>query len=248
MITRRGQTLPLQLRIVAENRRRAVYKAEQWFWRKYKGSQGPAHRAMTVSDPCSEVHYHSRFSCCDRMNKLLPPEVIDRLLAESKGELTRETRMDKPHGQHTAVRRVKRRRDFGVFVAPALRRMRNGVLYYRVITSPQRSRNGRRFRKRKYRDIRLTARTLGDAVAEIDDRRLTHEDENKIGRRMKVRELAFVAHVAGLRTLSPRARAKYARVLPKYEEPRVRVCKMAATHGLESVNRGDIPRSVEPTQ
>jgi hypothetical protein len=228
LITRRGQALPLQLRIVAENRRRAVYKAEQWFWRKYKGAHGPAHRAMTVSDPCSEVHYHPGFSCCDRMNKLLPVEVIDRLLVESKGELTRETRVDKPHGQHTAVRRVKRRRDFGVFVAPALRRMRNGVLYYRIITSPQGSRNGRRFRKRKYRDIRLMARTLSDAVAEIHERRLNHEDENKISRRMKVREEAFVAHVAGLLTLSPRARAKYARVLPKYEEPRARLCKLAA--------------------
>jgi hypothetical protein len=135
----------------------------------------------------------------------------------------------KPHGQHNAVRRVKRRRDFGVFVAPGLRRMGNGVLYYRIITAPQRSRNGRRFRKRKYRDIRLTARTLADALTEIRERRLNLENEKKIARRMKVRDLSFVAHVAGLITLSPHSRAKFSRVLPKYEEPRARVYEIASS-------------------
>ena len=229
IVVRRGQILPLLSIIAAENRRKAVYKAEQWFWRKYKGTQGPMHQAMTVSDPYSEVHYNSDFSCCDRLNKLLPKDDINRLIVESKAELTRETREGKPHGQHNAVCRVKRRRDFGVFVAPGLRRMKNGVLYYRIITAPQRSRNGRRFRKRKYRDISLTARTLADAVTEIRERRLNLENEKKIGRRMKVRDLSFVAHVAGLMTLSPHSRAKFSRVLPKYEEPRARAYDVASS-------------------
>lgn len=229
IVTRRGQALPLLSIIAAENRRKAVYKAEQWFWRKYKGTQGPVHRAMTVSDPYSEAHYDPDFYCGDRMNKLLPKEDIDRLIAEAKGELVSETREGKPHGQHNAVRRVKRRRDFGVFVAPGLRRMRNGVLYYRIITAPQRSRKGRRFRKRKYRDIRLAAHTLAEAVTEIRERRLHLENEKKIARRMKVRDLSFVAHVAGIITLSPQSRAKFSRVLPKYEEPRDSAYGMAAS-------------------
>lgn len=226
MVKRAGHSLPFQLMIAAEDRRTAVYKAEQWFWRKYKVFQGPIHLAVTVSDPYSEVHYSPTFSCCDRINKLLARAAVNSLIAESKGELALHTREGKPHGQHNPVCRVKRRRDFGKFVAPGIRHMRNGVLYYRIITAPQRSRNGRRFRKRKYRDIRLTSRTLTDAVNEIWERRLNLQNEERIARRMKVRDLSFVAYVAGLINLSPQSRARFHKVLPKYEAPRTRASPM----------------------
>ena len=212
-----------RIKVSAKNRREAVHKCELWFWYEYKGKLGPVHKAMVVLDPYGEVHYDdSNFFCTDRMNKLLPHNVIDRLILESNGKLTRDTREGRPHSPQNSVRRVKRRRDFGVFVAPGIRRMKNAVLYYRVATVPQRSRNGRRLRKRKYHDIRLVARTLAEALVEIKARGLEVQHEHACLRRMKVRSLLFTAHVAGLITLNPYQRGKFSKVLPKYEEPRAK--------------------------
>ncbi len=48
--------------------------------------------------------------------------------------------------------------------------MANKRLYYRVTLVSQRTKNGRRYRKRKYKDILLVAQTLFEAVDEIQDR------------------------------------------------------------------------------
>jgi len=206
--------------ISAVSRREAVHKLELWFWYEYKGKLGQVHKAMIVSDPYEEVHYGPDFRCSDRMNKFLPPDVIERLIQESRGELMPDTREGVPHSPPNSVRRVRRRRDFGVFVAPGIRRMKNNVFYYRITIAPQQSRNGHRLRKRKYRDVRLTARTLPDAIKEIRQRRLEAENQKNALRSMKVRSLVFTSHVAGLTTLNPSQRDVFSKVLPKYEEPR----------------------------
>ena len=122
-IVRKEQST-MRIRVEAKNRREAVHKLELWFWYEYTGKLGQVHRAMVVSDPYGEVHYDGNFVCSDRMNKLLPSNVIERLILESKGELIRDTRESKLHNPPNPVRRVRRRRDFGVFVAPGIRRMK----------------------------------------------------------------------------------------------------------------------------
>jgi hypothetical protein len=161
--------------IQATDRGRAVHRAQLWYWEKYRGQLGPAHETLVVDDPHGEVRYGPEFNCGAKKNRLLPDAVIAALLEEAHGELMRDARAWRPHHPPGSVRRVRRRRDFGKFVAPNIRQMRNGVLYYRVTRVPQKVRNGRRLRKRKYRDIRLTARTLREAANEIEQRMLLLE-------------------------------------------------------------------------
>ena len=218
VISKRGKIITSR-EIQASSRRKAVHAALIWFWWKFTGSLGPADRVMTVNDPYREVAYGPAFSCRDRMNKLLPRDVCARVVHESNGELERDTRRGSPHSRPNAVRRVKRRRDFGRFIAPGIRRMKSGVMYYRITTVAQKSRKGRILEKCKYRDVRLSARTLVSAIDEIRRRELVAENERVAGLRMKVRDLAFVAHVSGLitaSTLTPYQQRRYSRVLAKY--------------------------------
>lgn len=200
----------------AFDRRQAVKIALNWFWYEYKGALGPAHKSMTVNDPYEEVRYGPKFLCNDRMNKLLPLDVCLRLFKESKGELVIDKREGKRHHQPNSVRRVKRRRDFGKFVAPAIRRMNNGVMYYRITRAPQRSHGGRRYRKRKYVDVRLDARTLEDALGEIQMRGLHLRHALKAARQLVVRELKVVAYVSGLIELDKRFKTENSGALRRY--------------------------------
>ncbi len=218
---RKPQKICVDFDIKARDRREAVTKALNWFWYEYLGAMGSAHEVLTVDDPYMEVRYGPKFICNDRKNKLLPPDVIERILKESNGELERDLRAGRPHFPPGSVKRIKRRRDFGRFIAPCLKRMNNGVLYYRIGTRSQISRGGRRIRKPKYRDIRLQARNLPDAIEEIRQRKLNQLTEKR--RNMKVRELDALAHIAGVIELSNYQRKKYKRVLFRYEQSRVRV-------------------------
>jgi hypothetical protein len=206
----------------ASNRRKAVKLAVWWFWYEYKGTRGCARDSLIVTDPYSEVRYDSRFSCADRMNRFLPPDVIDRLIKESNGELIRNERKSQRGVAIGELRRVKRRRDFGRFVAPGIRQMRNGVMYYRITTLPEKKEGGKLMRRRKYRDIRLRARTIVAAVDEVKSRNLV--DQNNSARRMKVRDLFFVLHVSGALVaseLTDGQKRKYEHVLKKYRKETV---------------------------
>ncbi len=215
----RSGKIPLLKWVHAIDRAQGVYKIEQWFWNKYRNTN-PINKTITVSDNYNEVHYGPKFDCGSRLNKLLPFVVIERLIAESKGELIPETHMTKRHGQKNSVRRVKRRRDFGKFIAPCVKLMKSGTMYYRIITAPQRSHHGRRYRKRKYRDVRLQAQTLETALNEIKDRQLDLLHSKCTARNVKVRDLTFTAYVAGLIDMEPKLRSYFYKVLPRYEEPR----------------------------
>ena len=191
MKNRKGET-GARLILEAENRGQAVHKAELWFWQKFKGSLGQAADALTVNDPCGEVRYGPKFNCGSRGNRYLTPAVLERVLAEARGELVKDERESRWHHPRASVRRVKRRRDFGKFVLPNIKVMRNGTLYYRVVTSPQWVKNGRMLQKRKQQDIRLQARNFGDALAEIKTLGLHLEHAKAAKRNVKRRSLALL--------------------------------------------------------
>ncbi len=178
--------------IEAENRGQAVHKAQLWYWAKYRGSLGPAHKVLVVSDPYGEVCYGPHFNCGIKTNLLLPADVIARLLIEAHGELVADDRPWRKHHPPGSVRRVKRRRDFGRFVIPHIRQMANGRLYYRVTLVSQRTKNDRRYRKRKYRDIPLTAQVPLEAVEEVRSRGLPAMHRSVSRRIVRSRSLAIL--------------------------------------------------------
>jgi hypothetical protein len=185
--------------IEAPSRREAVYKASQLFWANYGNYFGQAFRCLVVDDPYFEVHYSEDFNINDRLNKYLPTEVIRRVLLEAGGELRLRDPDGSKYSPHSHFRRFKRRRDFGVFVAPLIKRMKNGRLYYRVITRSQITRNGRKIRKRKYKDVPLESRSLDAARQEITERRLFELNQAQSGRQMKIRDLAVLDALLGRR-------------------------------------------------
>lgn len=221
IVMRDGKVID-SIEISAQNRRKAVYTALLWFWYKYHGSVGPACKAMTVTDPYREVRYGPRFICNDRINKLLSSDVCRRVIKESNGELKLDRRQWRPHHGPNSVKRVKRRRDFGKFIAPCIKRMKSGTMYYRITLVSQKTKNGRRIRKRKYRDIRLKAQTLISALDEIKARELFVMNQLTVQRKMNVRDLTFVAHIIGLitaSTLTDEQRKKFSKVMRRYGKP-----------------------------
>lgn len=178
-----------RLRIEAPNRRSAVHRAQLWYWKKHRGAFGPAHSALLMNDPYHEVCYGPHFHCNAKMNRSLPEKVIERLLNEANGELMRDTRPWRPHHPPGAVRRVRRRRDFGRFIFPNIRQMKGGLLYYRVLRTAEQTKRGRRYRKRKYRDIRLAARAPFAALQEIEERGLLALHQKAAKRMVRSRSL-----------------------------------------------------------
>ena len=181
--------------IEAPDRRKAVHKAQLHFWYKYHGRLGTYESAIIVDDPYNEVHYSKEFNCKDKINLLLPEDIIIRLLQEANGELIRDTRVSKLHSARGSVRRVKRRRDFGKFIAPAIRQMKNGKLYYRINTRSQIMHHGERHQKRKYRDIPLEAQTLTSAIEEIKVRELLELNAQVQKRRISYRKTHFLEYL-----------------------------------------------------
>lgn len=175
--------------IAAANRRVAVRKALQWFSTRFNGSVGPAWKVLTLDDPGNEVAYDEDFSCSDLRNKLLPEDVIQRLLAASNGELVRDTRSAWLGHPLCAVRRTKRRVKFKAkAIAPCIYQNACGTIFYRITQQPQISRSGVVLNKRKTRLVRLEARTLPAAIKEIRDRGLPALHQSR--RIIKKRSLA----------------------------------------------------------
>lgn len=177
--------------IAAANRRVAVRKALQWFSTRFNGSVGPAWKVLTLDDPGNEVTYDEDFSCSDLRNKLLPEDVIQRLLAASNGELVRDTRSAWLGHPLCAVRRTKRRVKFKAkAIAPCVYQNACGTIFYRITQRPQISRSGVVLSKRNTRLVRLAARTLPAAIKEIRDRGLPALHQSR--RIIKKRSLAVL--------------------------------------------------------
>ena len=60
-------------------------------------------KVMTINDPFEEVTYDDEFACNDLGNKYLDDITIDRVLAESGGDLDRED-PDSDNNQHNSLR------------------------------------------------------------------------------------------------------------------------------------------------
>lgn len=195
---RKDKTFLERFVVEAPDRRKAVHKAQLYFWYKYHGRIGFVNQCMTVTDPYGEVKYTSNFSCHDKLNRLLPEDIVERIILESKGELERDLRTGRAHFPPGSVKRVKRRRDFGKFIAPNIRQMKNGKLYYRIITRTQTSKNGRVFQKRKYRDIPLFVKSRSLAVFEIKERELAQLNAFPEKRRVFFRDNSLLKWVCGL--------------------------------------------------
>lgn len=191
----RGDHFVAERVIAAPNRRTAVRRALQWFSTRFKGSLGPAGRVLTVDDPFHEVTYDQDFDCSDLRNKLLAEEVVDRLLAESNGELIRDNRSTALGHPLGSVRRKKRRVKFKArAIAPCVYQNPCGTIFYRITQQPQVSKSGVLLSKRKTRLVRLKARTLPEALAEIQARNLPGLHHSR--RAIKKRSLALLQQIA----------------------------------------------------
>ena len=56
-----GENFFVQKIVRAGDRREAVKKSVQWFWKHFKGSIGNAHEVLTINDPYNEVQYSKSF-------------------------------------------------------------------------------------------------------------------------------------------------------------------------------------------
>jgi hypothetical protein len=155
----------------ATNRAKAVARAQVKFREKYGDSLGPAYRIMTVTDPYHEVIYSPGFNCADGVNRLLPDDVINRVIAESNGELIRET----DEGKMVPLKRLKRKKQYGsrsVGKATGIRKNEKGNFLYRVVLTPIRVKGGVIVQKKEVKDYRLEAKSFIDAIAEVKNRNL----------------------------------------------------------------------------
>ena len=168
-----GKFLYFRKIIRAGDRREAVRKTVQWFWKQFKGSIGHAHEVITINDPYEEVYYSSTFSCADPANKYLDEDTITKVIQSSKGKLTRDNRTGTPHHPPNPVKRVKRRRKYQKTVAPLISISSSGAYYFRLTLRPQISKNGKIIQKRKIKNVRLHAQSLKDAKLEIQERVLS---------------------------------------------------------------------------
>ena len=158
--------------IRAGDRKEAVRKTVQWFWKQFKGSIGEAHKVLAINDPYDEVRYSKTFSCADPAHKYLDEETIDKVIEDSGGKLSRETRDGTPHHPPNSLRRVKRRRKYHQTVAPKISISSTGAYYFRLTLRSQVSKNGKVLQKRKIQNVRLQAETLEGAQREILERGL----------------------------------------------------------------------------
>ncbi len=168
----RDETLVLERTISGKTRRHAVTLALNWLWKHFGHELGQAQTLVTVDDPFEEVTYGPFFKCRARKYCYLDEETIARLLSETGGELLRETRVGSLRHPFGSVRRVKRRRKLPMRVAPCIYTDANRTFFYRYTEVPQHSKQGRFFRYRKVRLLRLTAHNLFAAIREVKERNL----------------------------------------------------------------------------
>ncbi len=178
--------------IEAPSRAIAVHKAQLWYWSKYKGSLGNIHNILTVDDPYQEVRYDSTFKCSDKKNRHLKEDDLERIIAESNGELVRNYGSGTRHHPAPQLKRVKRRRVYHTTVGPNIRRSGTGALYYCITLQPQKSRNNTLLKKKKYRLVKLEARTMHDAIHEIAEKKLLELHVPGSTRNIQTRDPSFL--------------------------------------------------------
>ena len=163
-------------------RRRAVEKAVEWFSKDFKGVLGHAHKVMTIGDPFEEVTYNEEFACNDLGNKYLDDITIDRVLAESGGDLVRED-PESDNVQHNSLRRVRRRRKVNVQLTTRLSQTSSGTIYYRM-SEPV----GKKGNRMKSKSVKLTSKSLEKALREVSRRGLDkfeHFEDEKFTSKIK---------------------------------------------------------------
>ena len=153
--------------IYGNNRRKAVQKAVQWFWKDFKGVLGPAHKVMTINDPFEEVAYDEGFACNDLANKYLDGDTTERLLAQADGDLACDDSTGSENHPPNSVKRIKRRRKENILLAPRLFQTPGGTIYYKM-TEPAIGKGCRA----KTKTVRLSSKSLEKALKEVDRRGL----------------------------------------------------------------------------
>ncbi|MDO8594240.1 MAG: hypothetical protein Q7R93_01860 [bacterium] len=165
----------------ADHRVDAARKAYWWYGNNCKRLFGPAGQVITVSDSEEEVFYSPSFSCTNVQSRYLDEGTALRVVAEAKGELgIRAPKEGFAYWQLFRLKRRKKKRGLEKF-GPCLLKSESGVLYYRRTLEPQVSVQGHIVVKRKVENVRLQARTLKAAYAEVIARKL--RDLHKTGRR-----------------------------------------------------------------
>ena len=148
--------------IYGNSRKKAVQKAVQWFWKDFKGTLGSAHKIMTINDPFDEVVYDNSFACNDLGNKYLEESVIESLIDQSNGDLSRDDSEGSANHPPNSVRRIKRRRKRTIEIAPKFFQTTGGTIYYKM----------KSFRKEKgsrskTKSVKLSSKSLEKAFREV---------------------------------------------------------------------------------
>jgi hypothetical protein len=211
----RGDYFVIERTVEAENRTSAVKKARSFFWSRFVRSGLSPYQCLTVDDPYYEVLYKGEsFDCSSIGNNFLTEEVIERIIAESCGILIRDNVITKfGHPLYSLRRTRKNNRPFMKMVAPCIYKSKAGTFYYSITTQPQYSRAGVVVQRGKKKLIRLSSRTLAQAIREIIERRLRNQHCSR--RKQKRRSLKLVAHLAGITSLMSDDLDYFAQVLNK---------------------------------
>ena len=207
--------------IMAENRASAVGKAIRYFWQKFVRSGLSPCTCLTVDDPYNEVVYERNGFHCQRLrNRYLTDDVINRLVTESHGFLMRDD-VNAMHG-HPLFSVRKRKRNIGPWhkaIAPNIYKTKAGTLFYSVVTQPQRTVRGIVVQKAKVKLIRLSAKTLADAIEEIKKRQL--RKRHLSAKFIKRRSLKLAAYLGGTASLSEDDKQFFAPIIDRYgRQPR----------------------------
>ena len=148
------------------SRRRGVEKAIEWFNKEFKGLLGSAHKVMTIDDPFGEVSYDATFACNDLGNKYLDSKTIERVIAESDGDLAPED-PESENNQHNCLRRMKRRKKQVIQLTSRLSQTPSGTIYYKMVEPVVSS--GKRM---KTTSVKLSSKSLEKALREVSRRGL----------------------------------------------------------------------------
>ncbi|MDO8620149.1 MAG: hypothetical protein Q7R64_02270 [bacterium] len=193
--------------VEAKSRAGAVTKIKRWIYGNFDGALGKLHVILTVADPSTEVRYSPAFKCGVVGNRFLDEVTIERVLAEANGELVRDTREGDEHHPPCSVIRAKRRRCFPKKILPCIVHKKNLTgrgwhFAYRLIQAPQVTENGVVVSRRKVKLVPLAARTLEQAVREVEARGLHRRNKESAKRFVKVRSLKFLKHITGMDPLT----------------------------------------------
>jgi len=144
------------------NRRSAVIKATEWYNAHLKAVLGNPHNTMFIDDPLMEVKYDDDFVCTDLRNKYLDKDTMNRLLAESKGDLGREEILPKDGISMGSVKRLRKRKRKEIQLTEHLTQTASGTIYYKMAEISEDRKGTIKFRK-----IKLASKSLLKAKREV---------------------------------------------------------------------------------